>query len=187
MFVQLQKEWKGKPAGEKIDVPDEFAPLLFNQKIAAPVQGDPITPLIGKALESATARWTKGMDEVNNLTLQKFQEAQGQAKKHAVPAIFGASGDGDAKKNFGDWLLAVARRDYTYLEKTYGSYQTKAAMAEASGVTGGYVVPPEFAQSLLALIAEKSVIRPRAFVQPMASATFMMPYLDVTTQQAAGT
>src|SRR6516225_10199958 len=31
-------------------------------------------------------------------------EALSQARRNSVPAIFGQSGDGDPKKNFGDWL-----------------------------------------------------------------------------------
>jgi HK97 family phage major capsid protein len=66
------------------------------------------------------------------------------------------------------------------------AWQTKAALGESSGVTGGYTVPPEFYQQLMTLIAENSFIRPRAFVLPMASATLQLPYLDVTTVQSAG-
>ena len=47
-------------------------------------------------------------------------------------------------------------------------------------------MPPEFYQQLLTIIAEKTFIRPRAFVQPMASATLQFPYLDITTVQTAG-
>ena len=53
-------------------------------------------------------------------------------------------------------------------------------------MTGGYTVPPEFYRQLLAIIEEQTFIRPRAFVQPMASATLQFPFLDVTTAQAAG-
>jgi HK97 family phage major capsid protein len=191
MFLKLLKDWKSKPAGETIEVPDEFAHLLVDQKLAESVSGDPIQAMITKSLESATGKWAQSMDQVINLTLQKFHEAQGQARRHAVPAIFGPGGDGDPKRNFGDWAAAVARDDQAYLEKHYGSvkinYTQKAALAEASGVTGGYIVPPEFAQQLLALAEEMAIVRGRAFVQPMASATLMFPYLDVTTVQAAGT
>jgi HK97 family phage major capsid protein len=191
MFVKLLKDWKGKPAGETIDVPDEFAPLLLDQQLAAVLPHDPVQDIITRSLEQATGKWAQSMDQVINLTLQKFRDVQGQARKHAVPAIFGEGSDGDSKKNFGDWACAVARDDRAYLEKHYGStridYTGKAALAESGGVTGGYVVPPEFAQQLLALAEEQAIVRARAFVQPMASATLMFPYLDVTTVQTAGT
>jgi hypothetical protein len=139
MFVKLLKDWKGKPAGEQIDVPEEFAPFLVDSKTAEPVANDPIGSLITKSLETATGKWAQSMDQVIALTLKKFQEAQSQAKRHAVPAIFGEDGDGDPKKNFGDFALAVARQDTPYLEKHYGStridYTAKAALAEASEPT----------------------------------------------------
>jgi HK97 family phage major capsid protein len=122
--------------------------------------------------------------------LQSFADAQGQARRHAVPALFGPGGEGDPRKSFGDWALAVARNDRAYLEKHYGSHfnewRTKAALGESSGVTGGYTVPPEFYQQLMTIMAEQTFIRPRAFVQPMGSATLQIPYLDITTVQSAG-
>jgi HK97 family phage major capsid protein len=191
VFIKLLKDWKGKPAGERIDVPDEFAPLLIEQKIGESLAHDPLSDLITRSLETATSKWAQSMDQVIALTLQKFQEAQSESRKHVVPAIFGAGGDGDPKKNFGDWACAVARDDRAYLEKHYGSaridYTGKAALAEASGVTGGYVVPPQFAQQLLSLAEEQAIVRSRAFVQPMASATLVFPFLDVSTVQPAGT
>jgi hypothetical protein len=57
---------------------------------------------------------------------------------------------------------------------------------ESYGVTGGYVVPPDLSQRLLAIAAEAATFRTRAFVQPMASATLQFPYLDMTTVQSAG-
>src|SRR6266446_4557587 len=147
MFVMLTKDWKGRPAGEKIDVPDEFASLLVNQQIAQPCD-DPTPALVAKAVEQAAGKLTQGVDGVINLALKQFADAQAQARRHAVPAIFGSDGASalgrDPKKNFGDWLLHVARQDDGYLEKTYGSVRTKAALADARGTVGGYTVPPEF-------------------------------------------
>ena len=190
MFVQLTKEWKNKPAGEKIDLADELAELMIGQGLAQKLTEDPVNHIIGEALHRATDKWAQSMDQVINLALKKVAEAQSQSRKNAVPAIFGASGEGDPKKNFGDFCLAVARGDRKYLEKHYNStfveYTAKAALAEASGVTGGYVVPPEFYQGLMQISAEDTFFRQRAFVMPMASATLMFPYLDITTVQAAG-
>jgi HK97 family phage major capsid protein len=59
----------------------------------------------------------------------------------------------------------------------------KAAMGEASGTTGGYLVSRDFYQQLLAISAESNLFRKLAFVQPMASATLQFPYLDITTVQ----
>jgi hypothetical protein len=67
-----------------------------------------------------------------------------------------------------------------------GSAIHKAALAEASGVTGGYLIPPDFRTELLAIQAEEAFVKPRAKVQPMNSRTVQWPTLDITTVQAAG-
>jgi len=61
----------------------------------------------------------------------------------------------------------------------------KAALAESSGVTGGYTVPPDFYQQILLIAGEEATFRQFAFVQPMASATMQFPFLDITTVQPA--
>jgi HK97 family phage major capsid protein len=201
MFVQLLKEFMGRKAGERIDVQDTDAQMLFAQQIAQPVTDDVITPAVQKAMEQAFGGFQKGLDAVINASLKSFQEAQSQARRHAVPALFGAEGGDPSGKTFGDWLVQVATLGSSKtspkakgaaqerLEKIYSSsFQPwqKAALGESSGATGGYIVPPEFYQQLLQVAAENSTFRQRAFVQPMASATLQFPYLDITTAQAAG-
>jgi HK97 family phage major capsid protein len=189
VFVQLTKDFLGNPAGKTIDVAEEHGQLLVGQGVAQAVHGDPLGPLVAKTMEQALGKLTDGLSTAVDGALRQFADAQSQSRRHAVPAIFagdGAAAGHDPKHCFGDWLLHVAANDEGYLEKEYGSVRTKAALAESSGVTGGYVVPPEFLNQLQALIAEKAVIRPRAYVQPMASATLLIPYLDVTTVQATG-
>jgi HK97 family phage major capsid protein len=190
MFVELLKPFLGKAAGERLHVSAEEGQQLIAAGIARAVTDDPITPLITRGIESALSGFTRGLDAVIQQTLKQFADAQGTARKHGVPAIFGPGQGGDPKKTFGDYLLAVARNDKAYLEKHYGSvfnaWQTKAALGESSGVTGGYTVPPDFFEQLMALVSEMAFIRPRAFVLPMASMTLQIPYLDVTTVQAAG-
>src|SRR6516225_2340475 len=190
MFVELLKDFLGKKAGERIHVAEAEGRQLIATGVAKAVADDPIAPMVTKAMESALAGFTRGLDTVVTETLKQFSQAQGLARKHAVPAIFGAGGAGDPRKSFGDWLLACARNDARYPEKHYGSnfvaWQTKAALAESSGVTGGYTVPPELFEQLMTIVAETTFIRPRAFVIPMAGASLQIPYLDITTAQSAG-
>lgn len=63
----------------------------------------------------------------------------------------------------------------------------KVALAEGSGTTGGYVIPPQFMNELLTIAAEDGFIEPRAKVIPMNSRTAQWPMLDITTVQASGT
>src|SRR6516165_6933136 len=191
MFVTLLKDYFGQQAGATVDIPDDAAALgLINSGIVKKVEGDPYGPLMQKATEACVSTLTKNIDQIITTAVQEVAKAQTLSRKNAVPLIFGPGGEGDPKKNFGDFCVAVARKDFKYLETHYGStfneWQTKAALGEASGVTGGYTVPPEFYRQLLAIIEENAFIRPRAFIQPMGSATLQFPYLDVTTAQAAG-
>ena len=190
MFVQLTKDFLGRRAGERIDVSPADAQQLVAAGSAATVADDPIAGAVGRALDGALGRHSQALDAAVNQALKSIADAQGQARRSAVPALFGPGGEGDPRRCFGDWCLAVARDDRNYLEKHYGSrfneWRTKAALGEASGVTGGYTVPPEFYQQLLAIMAEETVIRQRAFVLPMAGATLQIPFLDVTTVQSAG-
>jgi HK97 family phage major capsid protein len=191
MFVTLLKDYFGQQAGATVDIPDDAAALgLINNGTVKKVEGDPYGPLMQKAMETSLATLTKNIDQIITTAVQEVAKAQTLSRKNAVPLIFGQDGEGDPKKTFGDFCVAVARKDNPYLEKHYGStfnqWQTKAALGEASGVTGGYTVPPEFYRQLLAIIEENAFIRPRAFIQPMGSATLQFPYLDVTTAQSAG-
>jgi HK97 family phage major capsid protein len=192
MFIKLHKEFLGNAPGKQLHVSDAQARLLVQQGIAEAVTDDPVAPLIAQSIDQVTNRLTQSLDSVIATALKQFQEAQSQARKNSGPLIFGGDGASTLGHNpkhcFGDWLLHVARQDDSYLEKEYRSYRTKAAaLAENSGVTGGYIVPPEFAQQLLSTAAEENFIRQRAYVQPMGSATLQFPYLDVTTVQSAGT
>lgn len=62
----------------------------------------------------------------------------------------------------------------------------KAALAESSGVTGGYTVPTQWSQQLLMLAVEDMIVAPRAAHQPMDSLSMQVPSLDHTTVQGAG-
>lgn len=62
----------------------------------------------------------------------------------------------------------------------------KTALAEGSGLTGGYTIPPQFLTELLTIAAEDAFIEPRARQIPMNSRTLTLPMLDITTAQASG-
>jgi len=197
MFVQLKQKYFGKEIGERIDVPEEkHVKSLIEQGIAEAIQGDPLGSLIETQVGNMLTNLTKSLDQTIAETLKKFGEAQSKSRKNGIPLIFGEGGEGDTKKNFGDWLLHVAKATVQkdpaarkHLEDVYSSGFSpwqKAAMSELGGSTGGYIVPPDFYQSLLAISAENNFFRQYAWVQPMASATLQFPYLDITTVQAAG-
>jgi HK97 family phage major capsid protein len=63
----------------------------------------------------------------------------------------------------------------------------KTALAENSGLAGGYIVPPQFITELQTIAAEDAFIEPRCKVIPMTSRTMQLPMLDITTAPATGT
>lgn len=67
-----------------------------------------------------------------------------------------------------------------------GSALYKAALAESSGITGGYTVPTEYAMQLLELSAEGTVLVGETDDYPMSGAELKMPVLDQTTAPTAG-
>lgn len=190
MFVELLKDFLGKKAGERIHLEKSEADSLVASGIAKALTEDPLSQIVAKGVGSALEGFTKGLDAIIAETLKKFGAAQQMSRKNGTERLFGRGGEGEAKKTFGDFLLGVARQDRRYLEKHYGSqfqaYTEKAALAEASGITGGYTVPPDFYQGLMNMVAENSFIRPLAFVLPMASVTMVIPYLDITKVPTAG-
>ena len=121
MWIELLKEFLGKKAGERIFLDQGEAKALVAAGIAREVSDDPLSGVIAKGVESALAGFTRGLDGIINATLKQFAQVQSMSRKNAVPILFGQDGAGDPKKSFGDWCLAVARKDTGYLEKHYGS------------------------------------------------------------------
>jgi HK97 family phage major capsid protein len=165
MFVTLKKDHLGHKAGATLDIHEEpIARSLIEQGVAEAVQGDPYGPLMAKAMQASVETLTRQLNTVLEETLKQFKDAQEQSRRVQKAVLFGGA-DGDPERNFGDWLLNVARAGsrnvkaasaaQDKLEKVYKSAfntwsaETKAAMGEASGATGGYIVPPDFYQQLL--------------------------------------
>lgn len=75
---------------------------------------------------------------------------------------------------------------YDKSQKAMGNASTKAALAESSGITGGYTVPTEYAMQLLALSAENTVLVNQTDEYTMTGRELKMPALDQTTAPTAG-
>lgn len=194
MFVQLTREFLGKKVGERLDLADRDAEALVASGTATAVTDDPITPLVNKALEQALQGITGGVQGAVDAALKDFATASHKSRRNAVPAIFGQGNGGEPKRTFGRFLLAVRNHDLRALEEMGSRFVEwgdddvgkKAAMSTQTGVSGGYLVPTEFHDRLMALVTERSVVRPRATVIPMMSRTVQIPALDVTTAPSAG-
>jgi len=111
MFVQLKKDFLGKPAGERIEIADPSGEGLIKQGIAEAVSpNEAINQLMAKAMEAASIKISESIAQTVDAALKQFQDAQSQARKHAVPLIFGTPG-ADATR------LAGASRIDVYFPK----------------------------------------------------------------------
>jgi HK97 family phage major capsid protein len=184
MFVQLTKEYLGRPAGERIDLAEADAQQLIGQGVAEAVADDPLAPLL--------ANLTGSLHRAIDARLKEFAQAQTRSRRHAIPILFGEDGDGDPKQTFGQFLLAVRRRDQAALDRMGSRFcewehtGQKVALSTQTGTQGGYTVPTEFHNRLMALVTEMAIVRPRATLVPMAGRTVQVPILDVTTAPTAG-
>jgi HK97 family phage major capsid protein len=192
MFVQLTRDFLGKRAGERIDLAETDALTLVQSGAAEAVRDDVVTPLVNQALEQALTGVAGQVRSAVDATLKEFATAQTRSRKNAVPALFGERGDGDPKRTFGRFLLAVRNHDARALDEMgsrfveWDDVEKKAAMSTQTGTTGGFLVPTEFHDRLMALVSERSVVRPRATVIPMAARSCQIPAIDVVTAPAAG-
>src|SRR5438045_1346324 len=117
MFITLKKDHLGHKAGATLDIHEELvAQSLVAQGVAEAVVGDPYGPLMQKAVETSVASLTKNLDAVITESLKQFASAQTKSNKNKLPAIFGEGGEGDPRKTFGNFLLAIRRGDTKALE-----------------------------------------------------------------------
>jgi len=98
---------------------------------------------------------------------------------------------------FNEFLLGVAQgaigvpgvsnfESHQRIMKSYGVRPVnKAANAEGSGATGGFLVPPQFSTQLLKIAAEASFFRAMCNTQPMAGREFNFPYLNQSATTAS--
>ncbi len=147
MFVQLTKDFLGKPAGERIDVAEHDADQLMRQGWAQPIDEDLMTPMIARAVQS-------GLDDAVERSLQSFLRKQPKNSRLPFAGLGDAALDDPRAgfKHFGEFALAV--RDACQPGKRPDdrlALITKAAsgMGENTGADGGFLVPTEFVQKLL--------------------------------------
>lgn len=97
-------------------------------------------------------------------------------------------GDSDkTTKSFGDYLLAVKRRDTKRLSTVYKSqYETVKDVTVNTGITGGYAVPEEYRSDILQMAVSSSELLSMATIVPVGSMSGNWPALDQTIATTAG-
>jgi HK97 family phage major capsid protein len=127
---------------------------------------DPIDARISKALEPIL----KAMEKIPGLDNSGF--------------ITNTGGTADPKhKSFGDFLMAIRRKDYKRLTGVYGSAKT---LEEDGGTSGGYLVPQDFRTDLLQMAAMTSRVVPLCRRIPVSVDAGSWPALDQFTAPTAG-
>lgn len=139
-----------------------------------------------KALQEKQAELSKNLAEL----LQVMQDTP------ALRNVGYFTDDGEdadpETKSFGDFLLAVQRRDVKRITKIYGSHQVNWMAKHAKdiqsqdGPGGGYLVPEEYHARLMEIAAPMAIVRSRASVIPVATDSGKIPSLDQTTAPTAG-
>lgn len=131
--------------------------------------------------------------------MRDLEALRGEMKGYANPANGGAqfpgSSENQAKtwKSWGEFLqkAAAARNQQPddRLQRLVDKEELKAAQNSAAelkdmtgqtGSGGGFLIPMEFQASLQSVIAERSIVRPRATRIPMARRQIQIPVLDQT-------
>lgn len=83
------------------------------------------------------------------------------------------------------YMQAVWHGNKTQDAETRNKVQEILNYQEKVGAEGGFLVPEEFRAELLRLSLETAVVRPRARVVPMSSATLRFPAIDETTHASS--
>src|SRR5579864_2041177 len=99
MLVKLKQDFIGSSAGKVMDVSEADAKTLIDKGIAVPAGDDALSPVIAKATEAAMTKVSESMNLIVETTLKTLRRAQEQARRNAVPAIFGDQSGGDTKHN----------------------------------------------------------------------------------------
>src|SRR5262245_41972959 len=137
MFIQLRKDYFGQKAGARVDVDEPVARSLVAQGVAEALSDDPLAPVIARSLESVAGGLTRQVGDALDATPKEFAAAQTRSRKNAVPAVFGRSGEGDPRHNFGDWLLCVRRNDARRLAEEYQSFPAEADVGQKAAMSTG--------------------------------------------------
>ena len=131
-----------------------------------------------KALEGRVNQLSDGINQI----LKHMQDTPKVRQSGYFTEDGGAADKG--VKSFGDFLMAIKRKDVTRLAKVYNVSQKD--LLEAQGTTGGFLVPEEFSNQLLQMAEQASPIMQRVTTVPVGSNAGSFPALDYSVTPTAG-
>jgi HK97 family phage major capsid protein len=124
----------------------------------------------------------KGLSDSIGQILQYMQD-EPAIRKSGYYTEDGGTAD-PSVKSFGDFLLAVVRKDEQRLKSVYGS--SFKAQTGDSGTAGGYLIPETFSTQLMQIVRRNSDIVNGVTHQRVPTRSGWMPSLDLTTAPTAG-
>ena len=162
---------------------EEYKDLLKSQ-VTAPVEPPPTPTEVEDPKVKALA------DRIDALTALIEKSPVLKDAGYVAPD----SEEDDAEvKSFGDFLVAVKNKNTRRLASVYKTKweddkgNAKTALAEGAGPTGGYIVPTQFVQPIMAQAENFSVLRRAGATRiPMTGKSAEVPALDVETAPSAG-
>ncbi|UCG10733.1 MAG: phage major capsid protein, partial [Dehalococcoidia bacterium] len=131
-----------------------------------------------KALEGRVDQLSAGINQI----LQQMQDTP-KVRKSGYFTEDGGTAD-PGVKSFGDFLMAVKRKDVDRLAGVYKISQKD--LLQSQGTTGGFLVPEEFSNQLLQMAEEASPIMQRVTTVPVGSNAGSFPALDYSVSPTAG-
>ena len=167
------KELLPKTEGDSVVVAEQVADTA--ETITEPIAQIEIKETeMTEEIKQAAPAFT--VDEMQRLVTEAVSKAMREAPViERALNVMPEEKDRPETKSFADWLVAVTRRDTKRLKSVYA---VKADLAEESGATGGYLVPPEYSSQILQMALGMSVVRPRARVIRMRGREFNVPALS---------
>src|SRR5262245_29676416 len=117
MWCELQKDYLGQKAGARVELDEDVGKALVSKGIAREAPNATIEELVQKSAQGMLAQFQKELETQVNGCIKQFGDALALSRKGADRRIFGDGGEGDRKKTFGAFLVAVKSGNVKALEE----------------------------------------------------------------------
>lgn len=182
---------------ETLDTPEKFQAAYGNDG------DDGFKANLKSYVEAQNAERTDMVNQMKEITqssiIDFFRENEIAADKNKAARINGAllAGAKASSKNapgavlngkfadIGDFINTVWHGQRNPSKEQIENLSIVNGYSEAVPDAGGHLVPEEFRQQLLMLELEASIVKPRATVIPMASASLTFPTVDATSNASS--
>lgn len=129
-----------------------------------------ITPEIRNAITGVENRLSQQIDKL-------LEIAEKNTSTAGYVSNLGGQND-KGTKSFADFLLAVKRKDVRRLEKIYNASSPYKDIGDDTGESGGYLLPVEYHDALMQLVAESSPIVQMVTYVPVSTMSGRYPVVD---------